>query len=158
MELEADLATALGGSSVKKLLTLSEGGASEVEVAVNGLDVNGKPVVGRVRAFEAEPFSSVRARSARACSRRCSKTVWWDTLGAEAFQDAVPAAASRAWPARCDVGAAKATKAPSRTTTTSPSSIFSLRVIFSSSSSDARSAASRSKAAHRSRAEFTLNR
>jgi hypothetical protein len=32
------------------------GGASEVEVAVNGLDVNGKPVVGRIRAFEAEPY------------------------------------------------------------------------------------------------------
>lgn len=32
------------------------GGASEVEVAVEGLDVNGKRVVGLIRGFEAEPY------------------------------------------------------------------------------------------------------
>ncbi len=36
------------------------GGASEVDVAVNGLDVNGKPVIGLVRAFEAEPYIGLR--------------------------------------------------------------------------------------------------
>lgn len=36
------------------------GGASEVEVAVTGLDVNAKPVVGLVRAFEAEPYIGIQ--------------------------------------------------------------------------------------------------
>lgn len=34
----------------------ASGDPSEVEVAVNGLDVNAKPVIGLIRAFEAEPY------------------------------------------------------------------------------------------------------
>jgi hypothetical protein len=40
------------------------GGASEVEVAVTGLDVNAKPVIGLIRAFEAEPYIGLQVGDA----------------------------------------------------------------------------------------------